>query len=67
MDDELNKQAIKLIIKGNKEEVIKFVKFYLNKDEESIHTLNGYTYYLYNGILYKRICMSLYQNNRKRK
>lgn len=54
VDDELNKQAIKLIIKGNKEEVIKFVKFYLNKDEESIHTLNGYTYYLYNGILYKK-------------
>ena len=30
-DDDLNRQAIKLIREGNKEDIISFVKFYLKK------------------------------------
>ena len=30
-DDDLNRQAIKLIREGNKEDIVSFVKFYLKK------------------------------------
>ena len=30
-DDDLNRQAIKLIREGNKEDIISFVKFYLKR------------------------------------
>lgn len=54
VDDELNKQAIILIKNGNKKEIIKFVEFYLNKDDKNIHFVKDYAYYKYNGNLYKK-------------
>lgn len=54
VDDDLNRQAIKLIRKGNKEEIIKFVKFYLNKDDKPLHEKNDIYYYSFNGTNYKK-------------
>src|SRR5699024_1423425 len=53
-DDELNQQAIKLIKKGNKQEIINFVNFYLKKDEKPLHVSNDKYYYSYNGNIYKK-------------
>ncbi|PNZ69685.1 glycosyltransferase family 2 protein [Staphylococcus croceilyticus] len=54
VDDELNRQAIKLIRKGNKEEIIKFVKFYLKKDDKPLHEKNDIYYYSFKGTNYKK-------------
>ncbi len=53
-DDELNQEAIKLIKKGDKKEIIKFVNWYLQKDKEELCFVKNKAYYTYNGNLYKK-------------
>ncbi|MFC0138152.1 glycosyltransferase family 2 protein [Staphylococcus petrasii] len=54
VDDELNRQAIKLIRKGDKEEILNFVKFYLRKDDKPLHEKNDIYYYSFKGTNYKK-------------
>ena len=51
-DDDLNRQAIKLIREGNKEDIISFVKFYLKK--MMLHEKNDIYYYSFKGTHYKK-------------
>ena len=53
-DDDLNRQAIKLIREGNKEDIISFVKFYLKKDDKPLHEKNDIYYYSFKGTHYKK-------------
>ncbi|OFO39466.1 glycosyltransferase family 2 protein [Staphylococcus sp. HMSC070D05] len=53
-DDDLNRQAIKLIRERNKEDIISFVKFYLKKDDKPLHEKNDIYYYSFKGTHYKK-------------
>lgn len=59
-DDDLNRQAIKLIREGNKEDIISFVKFYLKKDDKPLHEKNDIYYYSFKGTHYKKECILHY-------
>ncbi len=54
VDDDLNRQAIKLIRKGDKEAIINFVNFYLKKDDKPLHEKNDIYYYSFKGTNYKK-------------
>ena len=53
-DDDLNRQAIKLIREGNKEDIVSFVKFYLKKMISRFMRENDIYYYSFKGTHYKK-------------
>ena len=53
-DDELNQEAMKLIKAGDKKEIIKFINWYLQKDNEELCFVKNKAYYTFNGNLYKK-------------
>lgn len=52
VDDELNKKAIELIKKGDKAEIIAFIKWYSDKDDEQLQFKRNKVYYSYNNELF---------------
>lgn len=55
VDDDLNREAIRLIRSGNEEDIISFVKFYLKKDDKPLYEKNDIYYYSFKGKNYKKL------------
>lgn len=68
VDDELNQKALELIKNGNKEEIIAFINWYLDKDKAKLTFENDKAYYSYKNELYlKNMHVTLQNIIRKKK
>lgn len=61
-DDELNQEAIRLIKQGDKNEILNFLKWYLQKDNATLNYEKNIAYYKYNGKFFKKNIYASLQN-----